>query len=62
VPFATTQRFAEPTSVPGKIVWTFTRDLIASDPAVISALGPDQELLSDHDAVAVTVHADDTKR
>jgi len=57
VPLAPTQRFgaAEADRARGKIDWLFTRGLVASSPAVIPALGPDGEILSDHDAVCVTV-------
>jgi endonuclease/exonuclease/phosphatase family metal-dependent hydrolase len=61
VPLAPTQRFADPAGeaargrVPGKIDWIFTRGLAASDPAVIPAVGPDGAILSDHDALAVTI-------
>lgn len=61
VPLVPTQRFADPAAeasrsrFPGKIDWIFTRGLAASDPAVIPALGPDGALLSDHDALAVTI-------
>lgn len=61
VPLAPTQRFGDSAGgaacgrAPGKIDWIFTRGLAASDPAVIPALGPDGVLLSDHDAVAVTI-------
>lgn len=61
VPMAPTQRSADPAAeaargrFPGKIDWLMTRGLTASDPAVIPAIGPDGTILSDHDAVAVTI-------
>jgi endonuclease/exonuclease/phosphatase family metal-dependent hydrolase len=61
VQLAPTQRFADPAAMAaqgraaGKIDWIFTRGLTASDPAVIPAVGPDGAILSDHDAVAVTI-------
>ncbi len=56
-----TQRFADPEAeaargrFPGKIDWLMTRGLVASDPAIIPAVGADGMILSDHDAVAVTI-------
>lgn len=61
LPLVPTLRFADPAAearrgwFPGKIDWIFTLGLVASDPAVIPAIGPDGAILSDHDAVAVTV-------
>lgn len=57
VPLAPTQRFgaADADRSRGKIDWLFTRGLVASAPAVIAAVGPDGAILSDHDAVCVTV-------
>lgn len=59
VPREPTQRFTEAEvaagRMPGKIDWIFTRGLVASDPAVIPAIGTDGTILSDHDAVCVTV-------
>lgn len=61
VPLVPTQRFLDPDDaiakgrVPGKIDWMFTRGLAASEPKVIPAVGPDGTILSDHDAIAVTV-------
>ena len=61
LPLVPTQRFADPAAeaergrFPGKIDWIFTRGLVASDPALIPAVGQDGAILSDHDAVAVTV-------
>lgn len=56
-PLTPTQRFhnTDGSRVPGKIDWIFTRGLEVSNPAVIPAVGPDGALLSDHDAVAVTI-------
>lgn len=62
VPLEPTQRFFNPAAAaaqgraPGKIDWIFTRGLTASDPAVIPAVGSNGAILSDHDAVAVTIH------
>ncbi len=61
VPLDPTQRFLDPVAVaaqgraPGKIDWIFTRGLAASDPTVIPAVGSNGAILSDHDAVAVTI-------
>jgi len=38
-----------------KLDWFFTRGLEASNPSIISAVGADGDLCSDHDAIAVTV-------
>lgn len=65
VPLAPTQRFVDPAAkatqgrMPGKIDWIFTRGLVATDPAVLPAVGPDGAILSDHDAVAVTIRLAD---
>jgi endonuclease/exonuclease/phosphatase family metal-dependent hydrolase len=61
VPLTATQRFVdladakEKGRVPGKIDWIFTRGLTASEPSVIPAVAPDGTILSDHDAIMVTV-------
>ncbi len=61
LPLMPTQRFADPEAeasrgrFPGKIDWLMTRGLVASEPAVIPAVGPDGAILSDHDALAVTI-------
>jgi len=57
VPLAPTQRFppGTPDRVAGKIDWMFTRGLRATDAAVLPAVGADGTILSDHDAIAVTV-------
>jgi len=57
MPLAPTTRFgpADRDRIPGKIDWIFTRGLVATAPAVIPAVGPDGAILSDHDAVCVTV-------
>lgn len=61
VPLEPTQRFIDPAAAvaqgraPGKIDWVFTRGLTASDPAVIPAVGDNGAILSDHDAIAVTI-------
>ncbi|MBY4893517.1 hypothetical protein KUL25_12165 [Rhodobacteraceae bacterium N5(2021)] len=61
VPHMPTQRFLDPDDaratgrVPGKIDWLFSRGLVASEPKVVPAVGEDGTILSDHDAIAVTV-------
>jgi len=57
VPRQPTQRFpaAETHRVAGKIDWMFTRGLHATDAEILPAVGPDGTILSDHDAVAVTI-------
>lgn len=57
VPLEPTQRFAggETDRVAGKIDWIFTRGLTAAEPSVIPAIGADGTILSDHDAIAVSI-------
>lgn len=57
VPLQPTQRFSPTQSdrVAGKIDWIFTRGLAATDATILPAISADGTLLSDHDAVAVTV-------
>ncbi|HVT51072.1 MAG TPA: endonuclease/exonuclease/phosphatase, partial [Dongiaceae bacterium] len=44
-----------PAAPRAKLDWFFTRGLAAREPAVVSGIGADGAVLSDHDGLAVTV-------